>query len=452
MIFEQTTIGEYATIQGGFAYKSQDFLSVGNWRVLKIKNIRHGHVDYNETSFVSDEKEISTSNWKTKAGDILISMTGSGPNAPESLVGRVAKVRKSDPISLINQRVGRLVVKNNALIDSDFLFYVLALKESQEYLVTNATGSANQVNISSKTIESLPCPQIDFHNSSLIANTLNALDDRITLLRETNATLEAIAQALFKSWFVDFDPVHAKAQGRQPEGMDEQTAALFPDRFVESELGMVPLGWEVGMIDDVCDFQNGYAFKSTEMSKSKEDTYKIFKMGNIKKGGGLNRSGTKDYFEKAKSKNLDRYLLKKGDLLMCMTDMKNNVVLLGHTALMDIDDEFLVNQRVGMLRSKNKKIANFPFLYLLTNSDFFIADLRTRANSGVQVNLSTQEIKNTKFVLPPEKIHQHFNEVTEAIYEKLFILEQQQDSLADLRDSLLPRLISGQLRLPDVEA
>jgi type I restriction enzyme S subunit len=234
--------------------------------------------------------------------------------------------------------------------------------------------------------------------------------------------------------------------------MDEQTAALFPDRFVESELGMVPLGWEVGMIDDVCDFQNGYAFKSTEMSKSKEDTYKIFKMGNIKKGGGLNRSGTKDYFEKAKSKNLDRYLLKKGDLLMCMTDMKNNVVLLGHTALMDIDDEFLVNQRVGMLRSKNKKIANFPFLYLLTNSDFFIANLRTRANSGVQVNLSTQEIKNTKFVLPPEKIHQHFNEVTEAIYEKLFILEQQQDSLADLRDSLLPRLISGQLRLPDVEA
>jgi type I restriction enzyme S subunit len=105
-----------------------------------------------------------------------------------------------------------------------------------------------------------------------------------------------------------------------------------------------------------------------------------------------------------------------------------------------------------MLRSKNKKIANFPFLYLLTNSDFFIADLRTRANSRVQVNLSTQEIKNTKFVLPPEKIHQHFNEVTEAIYEKLFILEQQQDSLADLRDSLLPRLISGQLRLPDVEA
>ena len=83
-------------------------------------------------------------------------------------------------------------------------------------------------------------------NQDAIAGVLGALDDRITLLRETNATLEAIAQALFKSWFVDFDPVHAKQQGRAPEGMDEATAALFPDSFEESELGLVPKGWRVG--------------------------------------------------------------------------------------------------------------------------------------------------------------------------------------------------------------
>ena len=84
-----------------------------------------------------------------------------------------------------------------------------------------------------------------------IESFLSALDDRIILLRETNATLEAIAQALFKSWFVDFDPVHAKMQGTQPEGMDEQTAALFPDSFEESELGLVPAGWEVGELADI---------------------------------------------------------------------------------------------------------------------------------------------------------------------------------------------------------
>ena len=183
------------------------------------------------------------------------------------------------------------------------------------------------------------------------------------------------------------------------------------------------------------------------MTKSKEDTYKIFKMGNIKKGGGLNRSGTKDYFPVDKSENLGRYLLKKGDLLMCMTDMKNNVALLGHTALMDIDNEFLLNQRVGMLRSSDINVVNYPFLYILTNSDMFIEDLRCRANSGVQVNLSTSEIKSTKFILPPKAIHQRFNEVVEATLEKLFIVEQHQDSLTEIRDTLLPRLISGQLRL-----
>jgi|688.fasta_scaffold291446_1 type I restriction enzyme S subunit len=407
--------------------------------MVRGTDVKYGELNLTQT-FNVDKDTFSefSRRYKPAFNDIIITRVGS--------YGITARVTKTE--FCLGQNTSAIVPTE---INPRYLYSALNSSLIWSQIESGVVGST-QKTLSLKVIKALKIPRHGENSETEIATILGTLDDRITLLRETNATLEAIAQALFKSWFVDFDPVHAKAQGRQPEGMDEQTAALFPDRFVESELGMVPLGWEVGMIDDVCDFQNGYAFKSTEMSKSKEDTYKIFKMGNIKKGGGLNRSGTKDYFEKAKSKNLDRYLLKKGDLLMCMTDMKNNVVLLGHTALMDIDDEFLVNQRVGMLRSKNKKIANFPFLYLLTNSDFFIADLRTRANSGVQVNLSTQEIKNTKFVLPPEKIHQHFNEVTEAIYEKLFILEQQQDSLADLRDSLLPRLISGQLRLPDVEA
>lgn len=92
-------------------------------------------------------------------------------------------------------------------------------------------------------------PSLEEQNA--IVDFLDALSGRIALLRETNTTLEAIAQALFKSWFVDFDPVHAKQQGRAPEGMDAQTAALFPDSFEESELGMVPKGWKVKPIGDL---------------------------------------------------------------------------------------------------------------------------------------------------------------------------------------------------------
>ena len=96
--------------------------------------------------------------------------------------------------------------------------------------------------------------------------------------------------------------------------MDEATAAFFPSEFEESALGLIPKGWSISTIGETCEFQNGYAFKSNEMTKSKEYTYKVFKMGNIKKGGGLNRSGTKDYFPIGKSDNLERYLLKKGDV------------------------------------------------------------------------------------------------------------------------------------------
>ena len=252
MSFELTTLGAFAKIQGGYAYKSSDFLDEGSWPVLKIKNIRAGHVDYDDVSYVADHIAEATSKWRAEAGDILISMTGSGPSAPSSLVGRVAKVFRNEPKALINQRVGRVCLRGGARIDLDFLFYLLSWVETQRYLVSNATGSANQVNISAATIESVECPNIDYETSKGISSLLGALDERARLLRETNATLEAIARALFKSWFVDFDPVRAKAEGRQPEGMDAATAALFPDSFEESELGLVPRGWRIAPLGSVC--------------------------------------------------------------------------------------------------------------------------------------------------------------------------------------------------------
>ena len=105
-----------------------------------------------------------------------------------------------------------------------------------------------------------------------IAKALGTLDDRITLLRETNATLEAIAQALFKSWFVDFEPVRAKMEGRAPEGMDEATAALFPDGFEESALGLVPRGWRVTELTDMFDYKEGPGIRNWQYTNSDEGT------------------------------------------------------------------------------------------------------------------------------------------------------------------------------------
>lgn len=132
-----------------------------------------------------------------------------------------------------------------------YLFFILRhLRPTIEVL---AEGSV-QKNLYVSTLSNLDVPAPPLEVQKSLAGILGALDDRITLLRETNATLEAIAQALFKSWFVDFDPVRAKMEGRAPEGMDEATAALFPDSFEESELGLVPSGWRVSTLGECCSY------------------------------------------------------------------------------------------------------------------------------------------------------------------------------------------------------
>jgi type I restriction enzyme S subunit len=133
-----------------------------------------------------------------------------------------------------------------------------------------------------------------------------------------------------------------------------------------------------------------------------------------------------------------------------MTDMKGNVALLGHTALMNENDKYIVNQRVGLLRPKNDIGINYPYLYILTNSNDFIEDLRSRANSGVQVNLSTSEIKNSKITLPPKNINIAFNDAVTPIFDNIFNSSKENDKLCKLRDTLLPKLISGELEVKNV--
>jgi type I restriction enzyme S subunit len=151
-----------------------------------------------------------------------------------------------------NQQINAVIVDESKFCP-EFLYYNLS--QRKEEIRSLAGGSAQPIlNKSAFGLLAFDAPELEVQKQ--ISETLRPLDDRITLLRETNTTLEAIAQALFKSWFVDFDPVHAKMQGRAPEGMDEATAALFPDSFEESELGPVPKGWRVQKFGDFIDRQS----------------------------------------------------------------------------------------------------------------------------------------------------------------------------------------------------
>ncbi len=148
-----------------------------------------------------------------------------------------------------------------SIANAKFISYCLRLPDIKDWLVRHAVG-ATMPNLDTGILSAVPIDLPSLQTQLEIAAMLGALDDRITLLRETNATLEAIAQALFKSWFVDFDPVRAKMEGRTPEGMDEATAALFPDALEDSELGLVPYGWPTVRLDAFIELAYGKALKA----------------------------------------------------------------------------------------------------------------------------------------------------------------------------------------------
>ena len=296
------------------------------------------------------------------------------------------------------------------------------------YLWLNSAEAQNQINVKcigstqkALTIETLNKFQITLPSLELqkkIVAVINPIESRININRSVNENLEQQAKALFKSWFVDFEPFN----------------------------GTMPPDWEIVPLEKIADFQNGYAFKSKELlNEPRSDCYQVFKQGHIARGGGFITDGTKSWYPKSLTSKLEKFVLKKGDILMAMTDMKDNVAILGNTAIMPLDDEYIVNQRVGHLRANGYKGVTSPFIYLLTNSTEFLVDLRSRANSGVQVNLSSSEIKASQTVLPSEEVNNTFSEITSPMFEVIINNQIENQLLAQLRDTLLPKLMSGEL-------
>ena len=263
-----------------------------------------------------------------------------------------------------------------------------------------------------------------------IAELLGALDDRIALLRETNATLEAIAQALFKSWFVDFDPVHARQQGLAPEGMDEATAALFPDGFEESELGLVPRGWRYSTV--------GESFILTMGQSPPGDTYNEV-------GNGLPfYQGRTDFGFRFPSQRVfcaaPTRLAEPGDTLVSVRAPVGDV----NMAL----EKCSLGRGVASVRHP-KGFSSFAFYVtrgLRSRFDLFDSE------GTVFGSINKKDFQGLPVIEPTDGILKAFDEIATSIDRRVVENEGQIRTLATLRDTLLPRLISGQLRLPEAQA
>lgn len=439
--FQRFQFGDIFDVASGLSKPREDF-GFGH-PFVSYRDIYHNYFLEDELEELANTTPLERDRCSVKRGDIFLTRTSETVDE----LGMSCVSLKDYPNATFNGFAKRLRLKDDTIkVHPEFIAYYLRSHyfrqqvDSMAVMTTRASLNNEMISRLFVDLPSLP-EQIK------IAYILKSLDDKIKVNKKINETLESMAKAVFKEWFIDFGPVKAKAEGKKPFGMDDETASLFPDRFEDSELGQIPKGWDVKTIDDVCIFQNGYAFKSNLMTTDSNEAKRIFKMGNIVKGGGFNADGSDDYYPNAEIQELDRYLAKKGDLLMCMTDMKNNVALLGNTALMPVSDEYLVNQRVGLLRSKKSDTVNYPFLFLLTNEPVFLEDLRSRANSGVQVNLSTDEIKKSKLTLPKREIHQAFDKRVLPFFEKIEMNRKESEYLKTTRDLLLPKLVSGEIEL-----
>lgn len=512
MAFELTTLGEYARVQGGYAYKSKDFSSEGVYPVLKIKNVRFGYVDYSDVSFIDEEVASQSQDWKTREGDILISMTGSGPNAPQSLVGRVARVWSNEPEAWINQRVGRVVLKEEGAIHPDFIFYLLSSSRSQDYLVSNSSGSANQANISGKIIESLPCPRVSYDESSRIAKLLRELDLKILTNRQTNQTLEQIAQAIFKSWFVDFEPTRAKAQvrasvaqGRMP-GSDQDLPADFTnkdaDQLAERAAMAAISGKTQEEIDQLAQVCEGKEAGSDAASETNAEgalaTYKQLKaiaalfpdalvdseLGEIPEGWEV-----KPLYETAEYINGNAFKANDfssdggGVPIIKIVELKNGIsgstkfttgsfpekyyvqngdVLYSWSGSPETSLEVFkwfggngwLNQHIFKLNFKSDDDKCFVYYLLKHMKPVLISTAQQKQTTGLG-HITVADMKRLLVASPNERVLRSFGQIITPIYSKCSCLAIENIALSKIRDEILPKLLSGEISLkgyPLVEA
>ena len=334
---------------------------------------------------------------------------------------------------------------------AQFLHAVVASPEFSEYIQSVTTGTAVP-HISAAQIRDFRfrMPSLDVQHE--VGRLIEALDDRIALLRETNATLEAIAQALFKSWFVDFDPVRAKSQGLPPPGMDEATAALLPDGFEESANGLLPVGWELVPFGQLLKHTIGGDWGSDVPDEKNDVRVAIIRGTDIPdlQSGAVSRVPTRY----TSTKKLTTRRLEEGDLVLEVSGGSKDqptgralYVAAGLLAKFDCPIEPASFCR--LLRPKSIEIG----LLLGQHLSYMYSQGKTweyqNQSTGI-ANFQTAHFLETELVaVAPNDVLAAFSGVVGPLIQRTQL--SQILELTTLRDTLLPRLISGQLRLPETE-
>jgi type I restriction enzyme S subunit len=290
---------------------------------------------------------------------------------------------------------------------------------------------------------SIAIPPLD--EQAAIGRILKAFDDKIELNRRMNETLEAMARALFKSWFVDFDPIRAKAKGRDL-GLPQPLADLFPDAFQNSEVGDIPRGWRVSTLGDQFEAVKGVSYKGSGLS---DQGTPLHNLNSVYEGGGYKYEGIKYY----NGEYSERHLVKPGDVIVANTEQGHDRLLIGYAAIVPrlFGDTGITSHHIYRLRPKPGGELTAAFLCHLLNSPE-MHDLISGYANGTTVNmLPLDGVQQPKITVPPRRLVKEFDELAKKIEARREETIIESGTLGSLRDTLLPKLISGELRVKDAE-
>jgi len=427
--------------------------------MVRTQDIRNGFFDMSSAVFVSEDAYVErTKRAIPTYGDVLLSREG-------TYFGDAAEVPENTNVCL-GQRMVLLRPKKD-FVKSSFLRLWINSEIFQRYLLGFRDGTvAERLNVS--TIRKLPIPLPAIKEQEQILAHFLPLEQKEALNRQINTTLESMAQTLFKSWFVDFDPVldNALVAGNPiPDALAERAATrkvlgdarkplpedirqLFPATFVwAEEMGWIPEGWEPTSLSDLISIKHGFAFKGEYFSPSPTKDI-LLTPGNFKIGGGFKYDKLKYYAGPIP----EDYVLSKADLLVTMTDLSKAVDTLGFPTFVPDNSElrFLHNQRLGKVDIQNQQVGKH-FIYRCLCSKAYRDEVLSSLTGTTVKHTSPKKILAFQVPFSGSGIEALFDEQCIALTVKQQQCNQNDVALSKLRDTLLPKLLSGELRIPEAE-
>ena len=418
------SIGDYVELQRGTTYKSALLDQEGPY-LLGLGSIAR------DGGFRSEKLRTyggpSADKLLVYPGDMYVSLkdvTQSG-----DLLGSVARVPDTVKVGRMTQDTVKLCFKSD--ISKEYFYWILRSPEYRQHCRSHATGTTN-LGLSRDDFFSFVVPELTISREK-ITNVLEDIESKINLNSQTNQTLEEMAQAIFKSWFVDFDPVKAKMNGEQPEGMDAATASLFPEKLVESELGLIPEGWDIASIKDF-----GLVVCGKTPSKKNAEFY----------GGDVPFIKIPDTHGKVFITKTTDTLTQAGDESQPKKRIPENSICV--SCIATVGQVFITTKPSHTNQQINSVVphdANSLY-YLLFKFKGLNKHFHDLASGGsATLNMNTRTFSNVELVRPTSDVREAFHKTIGGLMQKILVNQLENATLAELRDTLLPKLLSGEIEL-----